>query len=87
MDVLDLDVLTFICWNSDDYAFSRHFSDPSLNKVFSYTIEFGFGNTAASCPFYPTAEIYKLNLLETGAGFMEFLLAASDIGLGEEDTC
>ncbi|KAI6374417.1 hypothetical protein MCOR32_005482 [Pyricularia oryzae] len=72
---------------SDDYAFSRHFSDPSLNKVFSYTIEFGFGNTAASCPFYPTAEIYKLNLLETGAGFMEFLLAASDIGLGEEDTC
>lgn len=72
---------------SDDYAYSRHFADPSLNKVFAYTIEFGFGNSQASCAFYPTAEIYRLNLLETGAAFMEFLLAATDIGLGEEGTC
>ncbi|KAI0408317.1 zinc carboxypeptidase [Xylaria palmicola] len=66
---------------SDDYAFSRHIADPTKNKVYSYTVEFGFGNNQASCPFYPTAAQYTSILQETNAGFMEFLLAASDIGL------
>ncbi|TRX95558.1 hypothetical protein FHL15_003516 [Xylaria flabelliformis] len=66
---------------SDDYAFSRHIADPTKNKVYSYTIEFGFGNNQASCPFYPTAAQYTSSLQETNAGFMEFLLAAADIGL------
>ncbi|KAI1266494.1 zinc carboxypeptidase [Xylariaceae sp. FL1019] len=66
---------------SDDYSFSRHFADRSLNKVYGYTVEFGFGNDEASCPFYPTEEQYILNLQETNAGFMEFLLAATDIEL------
>ncbi|EEY22919.1 peptidase M14 [Verticillium alfalfae VaMs.102] len=72
---------------SDDYAWARHQIDPSLNKLHGYCLEFGFGNTAASCAFYPTSEIYHQNALETGAGFMEFLLAATEIGLGEEGTC
>lgn len=66
---------------SDDYAYSRHFADSSKNLVRSYTIEFGFGNNGASCPFYPTVSQYNTNIKATGAGFMEFLLAAADLGL------
>ncbi|OLN89653.1 Carboxypeptidase O [Colletotrichum chlorophyti] len=72
---------------SDDYAYSRHFSDPSLGKIHGFTVEFGFGNEEASCPFYPTADQYHQNLLETSAGFMEYLLAASEIGVGEPASC
>ncbi|KAK8096880.1 hypothetical protein PG999_012824 [Apiospora kogelbergensis] len=72
---------------SDDYAYSRHFVDPSLNLVHSYTIEFGFGNNAASCPFYPTVAQYNANVRATGAGFMELLLAAVELGLGDKTTC
>lgn len=67
---------------SDDYSYSRHFANPSLNLVHGYTVEFGFGNSAASCPFYPTVAQYNTNLREVGAGFMEFVLAATDLGLG-----
>ncbi|KAI1632886.1 hypothetical protein F4809DRAFT_625470 [Biscogniauxia mediterranea] len=67
---------------SDDYAFSRHYTDSKLNLIYGYTIEFGFGNNAASCPFYPSDSQYLSNLRETNAGFMEFLLAASSVGLG-----
>ncbi|EJT76459.1 peptidase M14 [Gaeumannomyces tritici R3-111a-1] len=68
---------------SDDYATSRHFADPSANKIFSYCLEFGFGNSQASCPFYPTPEQYRLNMLEVSAGLMEWVLAAEEIGVGE----
>ena len=67
---------------SDDYAYSRHFANPRVNKVHGFTVEFGFGNDNSSCPFYPTPEQYHLNVLETSAGFMELLLSASEIGLG-----
>ncbi|KAF4830490.1 Zinc carboxypeptidase A 1 [Colletotrichum tropicale] len=72
---------------SDDYAFSRHFSDPSLSKIHGFTVEFGFGNEEVDCPFYPTAQQYHDNMLETNAGFMEYLLAASEIGVGKPATC
>ncbi|KXJ95768.1 zinc carboxypeptidase [Microdochium bolleyi] len=72
---------------SDDYAYSRHFADPTLNRINGFTVEFGFGNDNASCPFYPTQEQYSLNILETNSGFMEFLLAAADIGLGDTTSC
>ncbi|POS70913.1 carboxypeptidase A [Diaporthe helianthi] len=67
---------------SDDYSYSRHFANPSLNLVHGFTVEFGFGNSGASCPFYPTVSQYNTNLREVGAGFMEFILAATDLGLG-----
>ncbi|TDZ49565.1 Carboxypeptidase A2 [Colletotrichum trifolii] len=72
---------------SDDYAYSRHFSDPSLSKIHGFTVEFGFGNYEADCPFYPTPDQYHSNMLETNAGFMEYLLAASELGIGEPATC
>lgn len=72
---------------SDDYSYSRHFADTSKNLIHGYTIEFGFGNSAASCAFYPTQAQHNLNIQEIGAGFMEMLLAAVDIGLGNAVTC
>lgn len=72
---------------SDDYAYSRHFADPSLNLIHGYTVEFGFGNNAASCPFYPSVSQYNTNIKATNAGFMEFLLAAVEYGLGDDTTC
>ena len=72
---------------SDDYSYSRHFADKSKNLVHGYTIEFGFGNTAASCPFYPTQAQHNSNIQEIGAGFMETVLAAVDIGLGDATVC
>lgn len=65
---------------SDDYAYSRHFANPSLNLVHGYTVEFGFGS-GLSCPFYPTVAQFNTNIKATGAGFMEFLLAAVELGL------
>ncbi|KAK9776263.1 hypothetical protein SCAR479_07169 [Seiridium cardinale] len=72
---------------SDDYAFSRHYADSTLNLIYPYTIEFGFGSSVSSCPFYPTDSDYTKNLQETNAGFMEFLLAATAAGLGDAQTC
>jgi hypothetical protein len=61
---------------SDDYAYSRYRSDPKRNKVYGFTMEFGY-------PFnlYPTLPEYHANLKDTAAGLMEFCLAASDAGL------
>lgn len=73
---------------SDDYSYSRHFADTSLNLVHAYTVEFGFGNSAvSSCPFYPSASQHNYNMQEIGAGYMEALLAAINIGLGTKLDC
>jgi hypothetical protein len=47
-----------------------------VNKVYGYTLEFGYPTN-----FYPTAEEYVQNILDTNAGFMEFILTAAEIGL------
>ena len=67
---------------SNDYFSTRFQHNSTHNKIHGFTIEFGFGNTQASCPFYPSEEQYRQNLLETNAAFMELLLAARDVGLG-----
>ena len=72
---------------SDDYAYSRHFANPKLNKINAFTVEFGFGNPEATCAFYPTQEQYHLNMLETNSGFMQFILTADEIGLGPSAGC
>jgi hypothetical protein len=72
---------------SDDYSYSRKFANPALNTVYAYTYEFGFGNELASCPFYPTEEEYRLNMLEANAGMMEFILSARQMGLGDPVKC
>ena len=61
---------------SDDYAFSRHRTDARRNKVHGFTMEFGYATN-----FYPTLPEFHQNVKDTGAGLMEFCLAASDAGL------
>ena len=48
----------------------------SKKTVNGLTIEFGGENPEAECPFYPSVEMHRLNMIETGAGFMEVLLGA-----------
>jgi murein tripeptide amidase MpaA len=59
-----------------DYAFSRFQVDHHRNKVYGFTMEFGHPTN-----FYPTTTEFQQNVIDTGAGFMEFCLAAADIGL------
>ena len=61
---------------SDDYAFSRFQADPNINKTYGYTMEFGYPTN-----FYPTIPEFHQNVVDVGAGLMEFCLAATDIGL------
>ncbi|KAF2705507.1 Zn-dependent exopeptidase [Pleomassaria siparia CBS 279.74] len=50
--------------------------DKKANKVYGYTMEFGYPEN-----FYPTAEEFVQNIIDTNAGFMEFCLTADEIGL------
>lgn len=50
-------------------------------------VKFGFGNEDATCAFYPTQEQFHMNVLETNAGFMEFILTADELGLGPSAGC
>jgi murein tripeptide amidase MpaA len=61
---------------SDDYAYSRFQVDPMQNKVHGFTMEFGYPTN-----FYPTLSEFHQNVKDTGAGLMEFCLAAADLGL------
>jgi murein tripeptide amidase MpaA len=61
---------------SDDWSFSRWHKNKKVNKVYGYTMEFGYPTN-----FYPTAEEYVQNIIDTNAGFMEFILTADEIGL------
>jgi hypothetical protein len=62
---------------ADDYAFGRFRRDPARNKVYGFTMEFGYPTN-----LHPTVAEFQHNVLDTGAGLMEFCLAAVDIGLG-----
>ena len=61
---------------SDDYAFSRYWAKSGANKVYGYTMEFGY-----STNFYPTLSEFNQNILDTNAGFMDWALAAIAVGL------
>ncbi|KAK4177766.1 hypothetical protein QBC36DRAFT_124867 [Triangularia setosa] len=61
---------------SDDYAFSRFWAKPGVNKVYGFTMEFGY-----STNFYPTTTEFNRNILDTNAGFMEWALTAVAVGL------
>ena len=73
--------------SSADYAYSRAIANSSLTKVRSFGVEFGAPNEAmgnVSCPFYPNQTLFNENLRSMGAGLMEFLLSAADIGIGNK---
>ncbi|ORX97852.1 hypothetical protein BCR34DRAFT_159127 [Clohesyomyces aquaticus] len=61
---------------SDDYAFSRYWAKSGVNKVYGFTMEFGY-----STNFYPTLTEFNQNILDTNAGFMDWALAAISVGL------
>ncbi|KAK4186194.1 hypothetical protein QBC35DRAFT_281378 [Podospora australis] len=61
---------------TDDYAFSRYWAKPGANKVYGYTMEFGY-----STNFYPTLTEFNQNILDTNAGFMDWALTAISVGL------
>jgi len=63
--------------SSADHPMFRALSDPTKKWANGFTLEFGMANPDADCEFYPTLEMHQLNMLETGAAFMEFLLSAA----------
>jgi len=60
--------------STDDYAYGRHFVDPSKGKIISYTME--WGRTHASTPFHPPYPEMRKVMREVTAGLLEFCLQA-----------
>lgn len=60
---------------SDDYAFSRHFADPSKTKVYGFTIECGHS-------FQPTWSEAEEVIREVSAGLIAFCLEAAASAAG-----
>ncbi len=56
---------------SDDWAFSRHFTDPTRRKVNAYTMEFNRVKT-----FFPTWAEMQPIILDVDAGLVKFCLRA-----------
>src|SRR5262249_47904099 len=54
---------------SDDYAYSRHFVDPSKTKILAYTME--WGRVHASTPFHPPYPEMRKVMREVAAGLFE----------------
>lgn len=59
-----------------DYAFSRYWGIEGANKVYSFTLEFGYPTN-----FYPTLQEFNENILDTNAGFVDWALSAIENGL------
>ncbi|PVH98732.1 Zn-dependent exopeptidase [Periconia macrospinosa] len=59
-----------------DYSFSRYWGIKGVNKVYSFTLEFGYPTN-----FYPTLQEFNENILDTNAAFTEWALAAIEVGL------
>lgn len=62
--------------STDDYAYSRHFVDPSKAKIIAYTME--WGRTRVSTPFHPPYPEMRKVMREVTAGLLEFCLQATD---------
>jgi hypothetical protein len=61
---------------SDDYAYSRHFSDPNSAKIFAYTIEWGK-------EFHPPWNEMEKIVIDVSSGLLEFCLAAAAAAAAE----
>ena len=59
-----------------DYTFSRYWGVEGANKVYSFTLEFGYPTN-----FYPTLQEFNENILDTNAGFTDWALSAIEVGL------
>jgi carboxypeptidase T len=59
---------------SDDYAYSRHFTDSRKGKLIAYTIE--WGRSHASTPFHPPYPEMRKVMREVSAGLLALCLRA-----------
>ncbi|KAF1997718.1 Zn-dependent exopeptidase [Amniculicola lignicola CBS 123094] len=59
-----------------DYSFSRYWGVKGANKVYGFTLEFGYPTN-----FYPTLQEFNENILDTNAGFTDWALSAIQVGL------
>lgn len=76
--------------SSSDYAYARGLANTSLTKIYGFGVEFGTANEAmgdVACPFYPSQTAFNQNVRSMGAGLMEFILAAREIGVGAAANC
>jgi len=62
--------------STDDYAYSRHFVDPSKAKIIAYTME--WGRTRVSTPFHPPYPEMRKVMREVTAGLLEFCVQATN---------
>jgi len=60
--------------STDDYAYSRHFVDPSKPKIIAYTME--WGRSRAVTPFHPPYPEMRRVMREVTAGLIECCLRA-----------
>jgi len=59
-----------------DYSYSRYWGIKGANKVYSFTMEFGYPTN-----FYPTLQEFNENILDTNAGFTDWALSTIQVGL------
>lgn len=60
---------------SDDYTYSRHFTDRRKGKVIAFTME--WGRSRASTPFHPPYDEMRKVMREVTAGLLELCLRAT----------
>jgi murein tripeptide amidase MpaA len=66
---------------SDDYAYSRHFTNPAKSKVTAYTVEYGLKSRPEENTFQPAPPIMWEIIREVTAGMVELCLTASALRL------
>lgn len=62
--------------SSVDHGRWRKAKGLSKKSVNGLVVEFGEPNYLAECPFYPDMVAHRMNMIEVGTGFMEFLMVA-----------
>jgi murein tripeptide amidase MpaA len=60
----------------DDYAYSRHLSDSTRNKIYALTIEWGSKEVSDQISFHPEWEEMQKIVCDISAGLVEFCLSA-----------
>lgn len=60
----------------DDYAYSRHFVNPSKSKVLAYTLEYSpkYWNPGISNPFNPDWSVMEETIRDVNAGMVQFCI-------------
>ncbi|KAK3335591.1 zinc carboxypeptidase [Cercophora scortea] len=62
---------------SADHGNWRAAVNTTRHRVHGFGVEVGAPNEAVDCPFYPTVDMHRLNIIDTSVALMEALLSAS----------